>query len=255
MTMYCDEDMASVASTEEMSTPDAHVSNSSFAVFLDTLINERVSEETGPLRIPQLQRFDSSKLPPISLYDYTERLVKYAHFDKSPVLALIYMERLLAADSNFAISFRNVHRLLITCMTVAEKYLNDQPYVNSYYASVGGLRLEELNRLEAILARALAWRLGASQQDYNKKLEEVRLAFVGTLSASLATEWILVQDESVETHSGAACEKKGWDSPSDSSLQASTISGSASTISGGGSVSDTDLDSSSEADDDSVVAE
>jgi hypothetical protein len=255
MTMYCDDDMASVASTDDMSTTHARVSNSSFTVFVDTLMTESASEESAPLRIPQLQRFDSSKVPPISLYDYMERLTKYGHFDTSPTLALIYLERLLAADSNFAVTSRNVHRLLITCMTVAEKYINDQPYVNSYYASVGGLRLEELNRLEAILARALSWRLGASPQEYNKKLEEVRLAFVGTLSASAATEWILVKEATVETHCAEACEKKGCGSPSDSSMQASTNSGSASTVSGSESLSDTDMDSSSEAEDDSVAAE
>jgi hypothetical protein len=205
------------------------VSISSVAAFLDTLTTRGLAPRKGPLHIPVLGSFDSSQVPQISMYDYLERLRAFAKSETSIVVALIYIDRILAADPNFTVTDINVHRMLLTCMTVAEKYSNDIPYVNSHYAMTGGVGLQELNVLEKMLFYVLKWRLSVSPEEYDKKQEEVRRAFVEVLCASEATEWIVLNEATCETTSEVACKKaskESWYSPSACSMQASTISGS-----------------------------
>lgn len=54
----------------------------------------------------------------------------------------------VAALQPFAVDSFNVHRLLISGITVASKFFSDIFYTNSRYAKVGGLPLAELNALE-----------------------------------------------------------------------------------------------------------
>jgi hypothetical protein len=169
-----------------------------------------------------------------------EDLRKHAHFDTSSLLiALIYIDRILSEDSNFALTYWNVHRLILTCTTVAEKFNNDEPYINAHYARAGGVCFEELNRLEVIVLNALMWRLGVSQEEYDNKQKQVRLAFVDALSASDTTERISLEE--------ALLEEERLKPISPSASKASTIPGS--TISADScteSVSDSVMDSSSQ---------
>jgi hypothetical protein len=199
--------------------PTVHVG--SVAVFLDALIAKGASKEPAdstPAQIPQLRLFDSSRFPQVSLYDYLERMKKYAHFDEALVIALIYIDRLLAADDSFALTHRNVHRLLLTCVTVAEKHINDRPYFNTYYASVGGVSLGELNRLEVALLYALKWQLGVSLEEYKDKQEDTRLAFADLLAASALTEWIVLKEAVCETQREPGSEKLLSEYPSESTI-------------------------------------
>jgi hypothetical protein len=238
------------------------VSVSSIAAFLEKLISKRappsaVGHENAP-PLPVLERFDSSKIPQISLSKYLERLKNLGHLDTSFLVALIYIDRISAADSNFAVTERNVHRLFLTCTVVAEKFMNDDVYVNTYYASVGGVSLRELNRLEAILLNTLMWQMGVSQEEYDEKKEALRHSLADALSASRTSrggswkEWIILNEGVCEKEREEVWEKQQPNSAS--SMQATALSGS--TISGDTeSISDSDsatmvisepMDSSSE---------
>ena len=208
---------------DEVATTDLKVSMTSVAILLDTQIARNVAstaplsradtEEPVRLKIPQLRRFDSSRFPQISIADYLERLKKFAHFDTALVVALIYIDRLVAADSNFMVTHRNVHRLLLTCATVAEKYYNDIYYCNTYYANVGGISLGELNRLEVTLLYALMWRLKVSDEEFSEKQRQLSLALHINSSSSAPEEWVVVNEAKVE--------KRNLDAISEPSTQAS----------------------------------
>ncbi|KAE8687309.1 Cyclin family protein [Hibiscus syriacus] len=62
----------------------------------------------------------------------------------------------------------NVHRLLITSVLVAAKFMDDQCYNNAYYAKVGGVSREELNRLEMKFLFDLDFRLHVTTEVFNK---------------------------------------------------------------------------------------
>jgi hypothetical protein len=237
------------SSSHDTSKTNQAVSVSSVAAFLEKLISEKASPSAVPNEktalLPCLHRFDSSKIPQISLLKYTERLKNLGHCHTSFLIALIYIDRILAADSNFALTKRNVHRLFLTCTIVAEKFMNDDVYVNSHYAAVGGVCLREMNRLEIIVLHTLMWRLGVSPEEYNEKREDLRHSLADASSASRTKsdggswkEWIMVQEAVCETAREEVCEKKL--SNSELSMQeAITISGS--TVSG-----DTDFVSDSD---------
>ena len=61
----------------------------------------------------------------------------------SPAPSLSTVER-----HRFAVDSFNIHRLIISGITVASKFFSDVFYTNSRYAKVGGLPLAELNALE-----------------------------------------------------------------------------------------------------------
>ncbi|KAK9452903.1 cyclin-domain-containing protein [Dipodascopsis uninucleata] len=62
--------------------------------------------------------------------------------------SLPFHQQQLPPTDIFVMDSYNIHRLVIAGVTVASKFFSDVFYKNSRYAKVGGLPLEELNRLE-----------------------------------------------------------------------------------------------------------
>jgi hypothetical protein len=252
MANSCHEEIS--ASSDGMATTHQGVSVASVAAFVEKRISRKASpstvgsEEAEPRRI--LQRFDSMKVPQISLLDYMKRLKNLGHCDTSLLIGLIYIDRILAADTNFAVTEKNVHRLVLTCTIVAERYLNDDSYVNWYYASVGGICPRELHRLQAILLNVLMWRLEVSPEQYEKKKEDVRHSFAhslpaaGTKRAGSWKEWIVLKEAVCETQREGEFVKPSSMSESSSSMQATAVS--SSTVSGS-AVSGDETESASDA--------
>lgn len=69
--------------------------------------------------------FHGQRVPELSIKLYAERIFKYAQCSPSCfVLGLIYMERYLQQPNIYMTSF-SVHRLLITSVVVATKFIDD----------------------------------------------------------------------------------------------------------------------------------
>lgn len=82
---------------------------------------ERVSPKIGRDRI-----FDCLHAPEITIQSFLERIFRYAHIAPPVyVVAYIYIDRLCQFSSAFRISPCNVHRLLITSIMVASKFVED----------------------------------------------------------------------------------------------------------------------------------
>ncbi|KAH3663791.1 hypothetical protein OGAPHI_005194 [Ogataea philodendri] len=118
--------------------------------------------------------FHGRNIPAISLHAYLTRISKYCPVTNEVFLSLlVYFDRIAKranngdfnstfnsspkadpADPNakqqqlFVMDSYNIHRLIISGITVASKFFSDVFYKNSRYAKVGGLPLEELNHLE-----------------------------------------------------------------------------------------------------------
>lgn len=88
------------------------------------LKNEKLLLSTGkndPITI-----FHGSKAPNMSVTQYMERILKYSNCSPSCfVIAQIYMERFFQKKGGYLTSF-NAHRLLITSIMVAVKFLDDK---------------------------------------------------------------------------------------------------------------------------------
>ncbi|KAL5573263.1 hypothetical protein UlMin_022860 [Ulmus minor] len=96
-----------------------------------------------------LSAFHGVRAPSISIAKYLERIYKYSTCSPSCfVVGYVYIDRLLHKHPDSLVISLNVHRLLVTCLMVASKMLDDVHYNNAFYARVGGVSNAELNRLE-----------------------------------------------------------------------------------------------------------
>jgi len=107
-----------------------------------------------------LTNFHCVRPPSMSIRDYVERIRKFFGCSiESYVLGLVYIDRLVKRHPDVVISKLSCHRLLITSMMLAAKFQDDVFYTNTFYAKVGGLKLDELNVLEQKMLELLDYRL------------------------------------------------------------------------------------------------
>ncbi|KAF9883465.1 hypothetical protein FE257_003463 [Aspergillus nanangensis] len=110
------------------------------------------AEELGRDLIQQSilsKRFLSKREPPITVKDYLLRLHRYCPMSTAVYLAAsCYITRIVVMDRVMELNPRNVHRLVLACLRVAMKTLEDLSYAHSRVAKVGGVTERELSRLE-----------------------------------------------------------------------------------------------------------
>ena len=120
--------------------------------------------------------FDSMQVPGISVKDYLERINNYSECsDSCFVLAFIYIDRILQANPGFVVTKRNIHRLILSAVTLAIKYSDDLYASNATYAKIGGISLEELNLLEAYTLMLLCYNLYVDAELYFQYAQELEL--------------------------------------------------------------------------------
>ncbi|XAR61204.1 hypothetical protein NMG60_11034842 [Bertholletia excelsa] len=112
--------------------------------------------------------FHGSRAPSLGIRQYIDRIFKYSCCSPSCfVVAYIYVERYIQ-QTNVHLTNLNVHRLLITSVMVAAKFIDDAFFNNAYYAKVGGVSTVEMNRLEMKFLFGLDFRLHVSVQTFGK---------------------------------------------------------------------------------------
>ncbi|OIW19034.1 hypothetical protein TanjilG_10595 [Lupinus angustifolius] len=76
--------------------------------------------------IKNTNMFDSKEIPDMTIESYLERIFKYTRAGPSVyVVAYVYIDRFCHNNPGFWINATNVHRLLITTIMVASKYVED----------------------------------------------------------------------------------------------------------------------------------
>lgn len=95
------------------------------------------------------RKFYSKRPPPISIEDYLMRMHKYCPTSTAVYLASsLYITRLAVQEKILPVTPRNVHRLLLACLRVAMKALEDLSWPHGRVSKVGGVSETELGRLE-----------------------------------------------------------------------------------------------------------
>ena len=90
----------------------------------------------------------SNKIPKIKIEEYITRFFTFSKIEISTlILAYIYIKRFIDKE-NYIISFRNIFRLIMSCIILAIKFNENKVYKNSFYAKVGGFDVDDLNNLE-----------------------------------------------------------------------------------------------------------
>ncbi|KQK00569.1 cyclin-P4-1 [Brachypodium distachyon] len=129
-------------------------------------ILERVAERNDAAAAAELElaaapamasasAFRATTKPGISVRAYVARIARFAGCSPACyVVAYIYLDRLLHRGGGrrrrfaLAVDSYSVHRLLITTVLAAVKFMDDICYNNAYFAKVGGISLAEMNYLE-----------------------------------------------------------------------------------------------------------
>ena len=119
-----------------------------------------------------LSPFDAvERLPRIPIDEFLLRIRRCVKFSFVCFgIGLTYIDQLLKRSREHAdatgvrssiscLTFRNVHRLLVTAIHLASKAADDVNHHNSFIALVAGLERRELNALETQLCARLQWRL------------------------------------------------------------------------------------------------
>ncbi|KAJ9454633.1 Cyclin-U4-1 [Diplonema papillatum] len=151
--------MAGIPSRKTLAEVQSLPSYSSALPGISELLNKMVAKGDAKGRTSERTAFDGSKPAPVSIQDYLIRLCKYGYCSNEVfIFLLIYLGRLRAKTSTVFTSY-NIHRLLLTSFVVAAKLRDDTYYSNKYYASIGGVTLHDMNRMEQAFLRYTQWEL------------------------------------------------------------------------------------------------
>ncbi|EDK36428.2 hypothetical protein PGUG_00526 [Meyerozyma guilliermondii ATCC 6260] len=140
---------------------------------------ESINEEDDEMKnkyLANVLAFHGANVPGISLHAYLARVLKYCPVTNEVFLSLlVYFDRIAKKANNlqhkqeaeqlFVMDSYNIHRLIISGITVSSKFFSDIFYKNLRYAKVGGLPLDELNYLELQFLLLLDFKLMISVED------------------------------------------------------------------------------------------
>ncbi|TVU16140.1 hypothetical protein EJB05_39691, partial [Eragrostis curvula] len=107
--------------------------------------------------------------PRIGVAEYLERVHRFAALEpQCYVVAYAYVDRAAHRRPAAAVaSSRNVHRLLLACLLLASKFLDDFHHSNAFFACVGGVSNAEMNKLELELLVLLDFEAAVGHRDYD----------------------------------------------------------------------------------------
>ncbi|GAB4840772.1 hypothetical protein Ancab_021534 [Ancistrocladus abbreviatus] len=145
-----------------------------FLSLLSSLLERSVQKNETSQTKDILTVFHGAKAPPLSIQQYIDRIYKYAGCSPSCfIVAYIYVDRYLECVDALLTSF-NVHRLLITSITVAAKFIDDAFFNNAYYARVGGVSTMEMNKLEMKFLFSIDFRLRVSVETFQRYCSQLQ---------------------------------------------------------------------------------
>ncbi|KAL5799042.1 hypothetical protein ACOSQ2_003862 [Xanthoceras sorbifolium] len=141
-----------------------------FITFFSSLL-QRVAESNDincRFQPQKISVFHGLTRPTITIQSYLERIFKYANCSPSCfIVAYVYLDRFAQRQPSLPINSFNVHRLLITSVMVAAKFMDDMYYNNAYYAKVGGISTTEMNFLEVDFLFGLGFHLNVTTNTFH----------------------------------------------------------------------------------------
>ncbi len=88
------------------------------------------------------------EIPNITITNYLKRLIKHSNPEPSTlILGVIYFDR-ICNNGNIIFNFFNVYKLLLISFVLAIKFNEEYFETNQYYSKIGGLNLNNFNKLE-----------------------------------------------------------------------------------------------------------
>jgi len=114
-----------------------------------------------------LMDFTSDSEPSFGLNSFISFLVKRAGCPFSAlVVALIYLDRLKQNSPSTTLSMFTIHRLFLTALLLACKFLDDRGHENLFFARLVNCSIEEMNQLEMAMLAKLRFELFVSDKTF-----------------------------------------------------------------------------------------
>ena len=99
-------------------------------------------------KLNQIELNKSFEEPKISIAKYIRRIIKHSNPEPSTlILGVIYFDR-ICNNGNIIFNFFNVYKLLLISFVLAIKFNEEYFETNQYYSKIGGLNLNNFNKLE-----------------------------------------------------------------------------------------------------------
>lgn len=141
-------------------------------------MNKRLLDSTTTTK-DTISIFHGPRAPDLSIHSYIERIFKYSKCSPSCfILAQIYIDRYLQ-QPGVRLTCLNVHRLVMTSVVIAAKFIDDAFFNNAYYARVGGVSTQEMNKLEINLLFSLDFRLQVNMGTFGRYCLQLEKEAVG----------------------------------------------------------------------------
>ena len=112
--------------------------------------------------------FTSYNKPSLSVIDYLIRIATYSEAeDNTIILSLIYIDRITELSSIILTPY-NIHRLVFTAVLIALKYNEDVCFGFNFYATVAGVSIKELKKLERDFIDLIKFKLYVKKEEFEK---------------------------------------------------------------------------------------
>ena len=134
----------------------------SIALSLKDIINENKSN----IKYVKKDIFYLPFTPPISLYDYISRIMKYSKMDISTLInSIIYIDNF--CDKNkYILTANNIYRILLSACLLSLKFNEDITVNYKYYSEIAAVSVEDLKNLEFYMYLKLHFSLNVKYDLY-----------------------------------------------------------------------------------------
>ena len=104
------------------------------------LLDKTVQRNDALMRTSMLHDFESERMCALTASEYLSRMMRYGKCSPCcAVVGLIYLQRVKARVPSACITSRNMQRLLLTAVMLANKFLDDLYFSNKHWAKIGGI--------------------------------------------------------------------------------------------------------------------
>ena len=114
--------------------------------FIISEILTEISSQNSEVEFNPDDPFSRQNPSKVTLQYFFGRIRRYSQIEKSTlIIILIYIDR-VCITSGIILNPHNIHRIILGCLILAIKYNEDVYYNNEYYAKIGGVPLDEINK-------------------------------------------------------------------------------------------------------------
>ena len=134
-------------------------------------LNDDTKDENGEIillntTIIEMEIFNTSKKPSVTLKKFLERVVKYCQPEPSTfIMALIYLDNIVLKTKT-KLTCMNSYKLFYTCFVLSMKFNEDRHNSNKFYAKVCGVNFNDFLLMEYRALKYLDFKLFIKSETY-----------------------------------------------------------------------------------------